>query len=102
MGSSNEGVVLRRFDELHARTFLKMQDDIVRLEEELHEIDQKHMVINESDVYVNGSFRHDEKQGRKDSTNPLARRSNILSELENKFSKYGECKVLVVTKTLAS
>lgn len=57
LASSDDAVILRRFDELHARVLLYMQDHIVEREDRLRELDR--LTRLGTHKYMNRSLRYD-------------------------------------------
>lgn len=83
MASDKEGIILRRFDQLHARVLLRMQDNIVRQEERLSILDRGRMNPADPTRYNNGSFREDEfPTGSRE-------RLDILDDVEERLLRYG-------------
>lgn len=77
MSSDNDFFVVRRFGEVGARVLLYMQDQIVKLEEQLQEEDD---FCKSSPNYFadSGTFRGD----------PNSQRQEIMQELSVKLDKY--------------
>ncbi|KAF8851018.1 hypothetical protein BDZ45DRAFT_661102 [Acephala macrosclerotiorum] len=78
IASENDFFMLRRFASVSARIALKLQDDVVALEEGLNELDWKYSRKEEEDVN-NGSFRDDDEE-----------REKVLEELRLAILKYNE------------
>ena len=72
--SDDDFFVLRRFGDLSARVLLRLQDRIVKLEEDLQNID--HMCLENG--YNNGTFRYD----------PIGERQLLLDELTSRLEQY--------------
>lgn len=72
--SDDDFFLLRRFGELSARVLLRLQDRIVKLEDDLHRMDQM-CVENGSN---NGTFRYD----------PMEERQWLLDELTSRLGQY--------------
>ena len=64
ISSDNDFFVLRRFDTLHARVLLGLQDKLSQVDERLEAIETRHRQEDVSDVH-NGSFRQEKLQERK-------------------------------------
>lgn len=77
-GSSEEALILRRFNVLHSRVLLFMQDEIVRMENELEWLDAD--TVKDGQSIDNGTFRKDE----------VARRNELLYDLSFKLKRYGK------------
>ena len=75
--SDDDFFVLRRFGEVSARVLLRLQDQIVELEERLREID-KMCVKNGKD---NGTFRYDHCEER----------TWLLDQLTSRLAHYRKC-----------
>ena len=75
--SDDDFFVLRRFGELSARVLLRLQDRIVKLEDDLQRMDQM-CVRNGSN---NGTFRYD----------PMEERQWLLDELTSRLGQYRRC-----------
>jgi len=69
--------VLRRFDNLHSRVLLRLQDSLAVLEERLDAVDSALSAKQAADA-DNGSFRSDQ-----------AERRAILEAIEAKLNSYG-------------
>ena len=74
MASDDDFFVLRRFGELSARILLRLQDRIVKLEEDLHRIDNMCMENGSN----NGTFRYD----------TCSERQRLLDELTSRLEHY--------------
>lgn len=74
IASDDDFFVLRRFGELGARVLLRMQDRIVKLEEDLQRLD--HMC--QENGSNNGTFRYD----------PVWERQRLLDELTSRLEQY--------------
>src|SRR5436190_24366415 len=86
LSSDHNFMVYRGFNYLHARCLLYQQDELAALERELDEMDKE-----------------DDKQGEKDREKRSLRsrdlddarvgqpRKNLLKEIKDKLSEYGEC-----------
>ena len=85
MGSSSDIFVLRRFDELHARVQLYSQDQIVRLEQELFQLDELCRRAPEDKFSFNNSIRP--------GMDPQPRRLEILAQLQFMLREYGASSV---------
>ena len=77
INSDKDFVVFRAFGELRTRTLLHKQDEIVDLEQTLHDLDGE-----ETTAYNLSARRQDENQERKD----------LLSVIEVKLREYGKGK----------
>ncbi|KAF2179659.1 hypothetical protein K469DRAFT_716169 [Zopfia rhizophila CBS 207.26] len=75
--SESDFFVLRRFGALNMRVILKLQDDILQLEEELESLDETNRISDDLNMN-NGSFRYD----------PDARRVNIIERSYTKLKEY--------------
>ncbi|KAF2281537.1 uncharacterized protein EI97DRAFT_463847 [Westerdykella ornata] len=89
LASDDNFLVFRRFGDLNARVLLYLQDQIVRLEERLEELDTLHSAKTAPDIH-NGSFRLE----------PVPERSKILEELHPKLKEYNA--LLIQHSTLRS
>ena len=76
--SSKDAFVLRRFNAVHARVILYMQDQIVRKEEELQSLDR--WCTTRPDDIDNGTFRHDIEP----------RRNAVLEDLRVRLKEYSK------------
>ena len=76
--SSKDAFVLRRFNAMHARVILFMQDQIVRKEEELETLDR--WCRTRPDDVDNGTFRHDMEP----------RRNAVLDDLRVRLKEYSK------------
>lgn len=76
--SSKDAFVLRRFNALHARVILSMQDQIVRKEDELQSLDR--WCTTRPDDIDNGTFRHDMEP----------RRNAVLDDLRIRLKEYSK------------
>ena len=96
LASSEDCMVLRRFDQLHARVLLRKQDKIVRCEERINQIDKMHMnLFDQSNPSNNGSFREDFMQrGKGGKEEELAMRDMILERLEQELKDYGKWPII--------
>ena len=72
--SDDDFFVLRRFGGLGARILLRLQDQIVKLEEDLEGWDHK----CRKDALDNGTFRDD----------PIGQRQKLLDELTSRLEQY--------------
>lgn len=77
LASSDDAFVLRRFDNLHCRILLRLQDQLTEHEEELNLIDAEFSEKSAKDV-DNGSFRNDQKKRR-----------DVLEAILAKLEQYG-------------
>lgn len=75
--SDDDFFLLRRFGELSARVLLRLQDRIVKLEEDLQRVD--HMCRKNGSN--NGTFRYD----------PNEERQRLLDELTSRLEQYRRC-----------
>ncbi len=75
--SDDDFFVLRRFGDLSARVLLRLQDRIVKLEEDLQHMD--YMCLENG--YNNGTFRYD----------PICERQQLLDELTSRLEQYRKC-----------
>ena len=92
LASDNDFLFLRRFGTLHARVLLELQDQVVRLEEQLDEIDSKVSSKAYPDQH-NGSFRTDAHQ--------FQDRSELVVEIQAKLREYGKtCVIYIVARML--
>lgn len=66
MASDQSFFIVRRFGALQARVVLSLQDQIVRLEEELDSMDKAYSRKKVPDVVDNGSFRNDPFKDRRE------------------------------------
>jgi len=82
IASDDDFLVLRRFDTLHCRILLKLQDELAQLEEELDLLDAHFSEKGTKDV-DNGSLRRDQ-QTRKD----------VLVLIAAKLEQYGMCQTI--------
>lgn len=80
MASDDDFFVVRRFGELSARVLLRLQDRIVKLEEDIKHMDQMCMENGSN----NGTFRYD----------PIAERQLLLDELTGRLEQYRKCYLL--------
>ena len=74
--SSEDALIIRRFNTLNARVLLFMQDEIVRIESDLEELDKQN--IRSSDLVHNGTFSEEHVQAR----------NNLLGLLVHKLKAY--------------
>ncbi len=72
--SDDDFFVLRRFGELSARVLLRLQDRIVKIEEDLQHMDE----MCRTNGYDNGTFRYD----------PMDKRQWLLDELTSRLEQY--------------
>lgn len=87
-GSSREALIVRRFNALNARVLLFMQDEIVRIEDDLEELDKWNMRPN-AKVH-NGTFAFEHEQERND----------LLGLLTTKLKAYSKsCLAVAVAGT---
>lgn len=77
--SSNDYLAVRRFDELHVRTILRLQAHLSKLEEELREKDDE-LSSREADDIHNGVFYGD----------PSNERVEILIKTQHTLEQYGQ------------
>jgi hypothetical protein len=80
MASDQSFFIARRFGALHTRAVLSMQDELVRLEEELDSMDKDYSRKDVPDAVTNGSFRRDPFEDR---------RNLVQKELPKKLAEYG-------------
>lgn len=78
IASENDFFMLRRFASISTRIALKLQDEVLELEEKLEELDKKYSRRGAVDVN-NGSFRDDEDD-----------RAQVLELLRQKLVVYSE------------
>ena len=83
IASDDDFFAVRRFDRLHCRTLLRLQDEVVRLEEALELIDAEFSDKGAKDV-DNGTFRRDQKK-----------RKELLEAIPGKLEQYGKRPLLV-------
>ncbi|KAH8913089.1 hypothetical protein BR93DRAFT_131101 [Coniochaeta sp. PMI_546] len=76
LSSDDDFFLLRRFDRLHSRVLLKLQDDLTVLEDNLDALDSALMARDAVD-FDNGSFRNDK-----------AERRQLLEAIESKLNNY--------------
>ena len=77
VASDTDFFVVRRFDKLHARILLRLQDQVSALEEQLETLDTKYSAKAAGDIN-NGSFRDDRPD-----------RTRILRRIRKKLRIYG-------------
>ncbi|RYP67158.1 hypothetical protein DL771_007386 [Monosporascus sp. 5C6A] len=85
VSSDDDFIALRRFDRLHSRVLLTLQDHVVQLEESLDILDHSLSGKRTEDI-DNGTVRHDQSQSRR--------------ELLKRIRRFFERCVLVPTKGL--
>ena len=78
MASDDDFVILRRFDLLHMRMLLTLQDHLAVLEADLRAMDQRLSSRAAPDIH-NGSIRHDQPE-----------RVAILNRIQSKMTEYGK------------
>jgi hypothetical protein len=79
VASDSDLFVLRRFNRLNARVLLRLQDELVILEDQLNDIDCKSRARDAGDVN-NGSFRED----------PIEERVSLLADMSVKLREYSK------------
>ncbi len=89
MASDDDFVVLRKFDQLHIRVLLTMQDNLAELEEQLRNLDEQFAHRNAPDI-DNGSIRKDQPE-----------RIDLLNRIQLKLVEYCEqvIRFLIVNTT---
>lgn len=80
----SDDVILRRFDHLHVRLLLYLQDQIVQLETELAELDQLH-AEGRPELVHNGTFR---KEHEKKRTEVMESLRGLLEENDGLLLRY--------------
>lgn len=78
VSSDDDFLALRRFDRVHCRLLLVLQDQVSDLETQLDEVDTRLSKRSAPDV-DNGSVRTDTKE-----------RKDLLEQLHKKLSEYGQ------------
>ncbi|GAB1311867.1 hypothetical protein MFIFM68171_02077 [Madurella fahalii] len=78
LSSDDDFFVLRRFDQLHARVLLVLQDNLVKIEEDIDELDQQPIACNASGA-GGGTIRQD-----------LPERKELLDSAHKKLREYDE------------
>ncbi|GAB1310727.1 hypothetical protein MFIFM68171_00937 [Madurella fahalii] len=78
LSSDGDTFILRRFDRLHARVLLTLQDNLVELEEELDDLDNRWSARDAGDI-DNGTIRNDQPE-----------RKELLTRVHRKLSEYDE------------
>jgi len=78
ISAGDDYFVLRRFDRLHCRVLLKLQDDVAVLEERLDALDAS-LSMREAPDFHNGRLRHDQ-----------AERRELLDTITQKLNDYGK------------
>jgi hypothetical protein len=86
LAASEDNMILRRFDILHGRVLLYMQDHIVEKEIQLRELDRSCTAGN-SPLVHNGSFRSDLSPAAVENAR---KRIGILEELKVLLKEYGK------------
>jgi hypothetical protein len=80
LASDQSFLITRRFGALQARVLLSLQDEIVKLEEELDSMDKAYSRKAVPDVVDNGSFRND----------PWNERQETITKLGEKLRSYSK------------
>lgn len=83
ISSDNDYFVFRRFDRLHCRVLLKLQDQLTCLEERLDNLDiaWAHAPHADGGERDNSTLRQDDEE-----------RKTLLEEIQQKLQEYGETK----------
>lgn len=80
IASDLDYLILRRFDTLHIRVLLMLQDEIVELEGQLAEVDKSLAAKDHIDIH-NGSFREETSETRLEVVHEIERRLRNYNEL---------------------
>lgn len=87
MSSDDDFLALRRFDRVHCRLLLSLQDQVSELESALDLVDARLSKRSSPDI-DNGSVRNDTKE-----------RKELLERLHRKLSEYGWLKLITQVHT---
>ncbi|KAK8065351.1 hypothetical protein PG997_012098 [Apiospora hydei] len=87
--------VIRRYDRLHCRVLITLQDEIAMLEEELDALDAKYSDRNAPDV-DNGSVRRDQPERKNLVKRICAELKNYVLSLDELLCRYTQVKAIPI------
>ena len=90
LDSDDSFLVCRRFGWLHSRVLLHRQEELIRLEHCLEELDRIDLKLDESTPHSSRNWKLDGKARKRDESTPHDSRDWLLKTIEEKLSDYGK------------